>query len=449
MSSITREVSLHEKVAYGCGDLSSNLMWGMTSSYLMYYYTDIYGLPVGAVGWILLVARVFDAFCDPAIGYVIDRQGGQIVPRLIRSLAFPFGMAGFACFLPLPFSPHGKILWALLTYIVLGAIYSCINTPYGALGTMITRQAHDRVGLNSFRMMGCQGGQFIVSLFTIPAITWLGGGTGMLQRQHGMALYALGLAITATLLWRYVGRACITRYPPQPARHSPVEVLRVLAHNRCWWLCNALVFLQFAGLAALYGFALYYARIILGGSEEMGGILLTIATIMGFAGAVICPRVVRCLGVIGSATVCVVIQAMAYLLLVSAGNALSFFFAGFAILTLAQGVTSPLYYVLLAHGIDMGRMTSPVNTAGMAYSINTLVTKMSMGVTGFILASFLAHGHYAADVHIVLPNLKHWVMAGFVWLPLGAVALQLVFLALWPRGAATSTPERQVLRSGV
>ncbi|WEQ52465.1 MFS transporter [Komagataeibacter oboediens] len=442
MSSITSEVSLREKVAYGCGDLSSNLMWGMTSSYLMFYYTDIYGLPVVAVGWILLVARVFDAFCDPAIGYVIDRQGGQIVPRLIRSLALPFGVAGFVCFVSLPLSPNGKILWALLTYIVLGAIYSCINTPYGALGTMITRQAHDRVGLNAFRMMGCQGGQFIVSLFTIPAITWLGGGTGMVQRQHGMALYALCLAIAATILWRYVGRVCITRYPPAPARHSPVVLLRALAQNRCWWLCNGLVFLQFAGLAALYGFALYYARIILGGMDEMGGVLLTVATIMGFAGAIICPHIVRRLGVIGSAAACGGVQVMAYLLLGLAGGCVPFFFAAFAMLTLAQGITSPLYYVLLAHGIDVGRMTSPVNTAGMAYSINTLVTKLSMGVTGFILATFLAHGHYAGDVHTFSPALKHWIMAGFVWLPLGAAALQLVLLAIWPRGIASPVTRR-------
>ncbi|GAN87767.1 MFS transporter [Komagataeibacter intermedius] len=441
MSSITSEVSLREKVAYGCGDLSSNLMWGMTSSYLMFYYTDIYGLSVVAVGWILLVARVFDAFCDPAIGYVIDRQGGQIVPRLIRSLALPFGVAGCVCFVSLPLSPNGKILWALLTYIALGAIYSCINTPYGALGTMITRQAHDRVGLNAFRMMGCQGGQFIVSLFTIPAITWLGGGSSMVQRQHGMALYALCLATAATILWRYVGRVCITRYPPPPARHSPVVLLRTLAQNRCWWLCNGLVFLQFAGLAALYGFALYYARIILGGTDEMGGVLLTTATIMGFAGAIICPHIVHRLGVIGSAAVCGGVQVMAYLLLVLAGGCVPFSFAAFAILTLAQGITSPLYYVLLAHGIDVGRMASPVNTAGMAYSINTLVTKLSMGVTGFVLATFLAHGHYAGDVHTFSPALKHWIMAGFVWLPLGAAALQLVLLAMWPRGVASPVTE--------
>jgi len=221
-----------------------------------------------------------------------------------------------------------------------------------------------------------------------------------------------------------------------------VVLLRTLAQNRCWWLCNGLVFLQFAGLAALYGFALYYARIILGGTDEMGGVLLTTATIMGFAGAIICPHIVHRLGVIGSAAVCGGVQVMAYLLLVLAGGCVPFSFAAFAILTLAQGITSPLYYVLLAHGIDVGRMASPVNTAGMAYSINTLVTKLSMGVTGFVLATFLAHGPSAGAVHPFSPALKHWIMAGFVWLPLGAAALQLVLLAMWPRGVASPVTER-------
>lgn len=200
-------LSVKEKMAYGCGDAASNMMWGMTSSYLMYYYTDIYGLPLIAVSWILLVARVVDAFCDPAIGYVVDRLGGLIVPRLIRVLAIPFGLTGFLCFLALPLSPMGKVLWAGLTYIVFGAIYSCINTPYGVLAVMISRSATQRVGLNAFRMMGCQAGSLLVALLTIPAISWLGGGESVAQHQYGMAVYVLALSILGSVLWLCVARA--------------------------------------------------------------------------------------------------------------------------------------------------------------------------------------------------------------------------------------------------
>ena len=118
MTGQLNEISRREKVAYGCGDLSSNLMWGLTSAYLMFYYTDIYGIPAASVAWILLIARVFDAFCDPAIGWVVDRKGGLFIRLLIRNLAIPLGIADFFCFLPLPLSPTGNILWTGGTCII-------------------------------------------------------------------------------------------------------------------------------------------------------------------------------------------------------------------------------------------------------------------------------------------------------------------------------------------
>ncbi len=432
------EISVREKIAYGCGDLSSNLMWGLTSSWLMFYYTDVYGLPASDVAWILLIARVFDAFCDPAIGYVIDRAGGMIVPRVIRLLAIPFGVSAFLCFLPLPLSPHGKILWAGTSYILFGAVYSCINTPYGALATMISTVAQDRVDLNTFRMMGCQLGQFSVALLTIPAISWLGGGDTMTQRQTGMALYVLILSVIGSALWEAVSRVCVVRHPPPPVRHSPAELFGTLFWNQLWHICNALVFLQFVGIATFYGFAIYYARVLLGGSDSFGGELLTIATVSAFFGACLSPLSVRHLGVTGTCSVSLILQILGYGLIWLAGAGMTTFFAGFLLLSLSQGVASPLYYVLLAAAIDKGFALSSVNTAGLAYSISTLMTKLSMGVTGFLLAFFLSWGHYTPASVTQSPDLAPWVTAGFIWLPLGGAILQLGLLRLWPR----QTPER-------
>lgn len=108
MTGQPNEISRREKVAYGCGDLSSNLMWGLTSAYLMFYYTDIYGIPAASVAWILLIARVFDAFCDPAIGWVVDRKGGLFIRPLIRNLAIPLGIADFFVFCRYRFRPREK-----------------------------------------------------------------------------------------------------------------------------------------------------------------------------------------------------------------------------------------------------------------------------------------------------------------------------------------------------
>ncbi|GAB32072.1 sugar transporter [Acetobacter pasteurianus subsp. pasteurianus LMG 1262 = NBRC 106471] len=389
-------------------------------------------LPLVAVSWILLVARVVDAFCDPAIGYVVDRIGGLIVPRLIRSLAIPFGITGFLCFLALPLSPTGKVVWAGATYIVFGAIYSCINTPYGALAVMMSRSASQRVGLNAFRMMGCQAGSLLVALLTIPAITWLGGGESAAEHRYGMAVYVLALSVLGTFLWMCVARGCTVRHPPAPVRQNLLVTLRHFLGNRRWVLSNLLAFFYFVGQAALFGFALYYARIVLGGTEQLGANIITFVTVLLFTGVPACLPLAKRMGTVRSGIICLSVQGAAYLMMAAAGASITGFFVSIALLALAQGVMSPLYYTLLAEAVDDGDLRTSTGSAGLAYSINTWVTKLAMGLTGFVLAQFLSQGHYVEGGTTQSPDLSFWITAGFVWLPLGAVCLQVFCLLAWP-----------------
>ncbi|WP_418609948.1 MFS transporter [Gluconobacter cerinus] len=442
MTGQLNEISRREKVAYGCGDLSSNLMWGLTSAYLMFYYTDIYGIPAASVAWILLIARVFDAFCDPAIGWVVDRKGGLFIRPLIRNLAIPLGLADFFCFLPLPLSPTGKILWAGGTYIIFGAVYSCINTPYGALAPMMTKSARERVDLNSFRMMGCQVGQFCIAALTIPAITWLGGGSSIAHRQRGITIFVLLLSCVGIVLWRMVSTNCVARYPTTPARHDVRKTLRLLFKNRLWLICNTIVFQQFIVIAALYGFAIYYVKCVLGGTDALGGAVLTLASVCSFTGAALCPMSSRRFGIMMTAFVATVLQGLAYATMLLCGAWLPGFLIAFVALALGQGLMSPISYVFLAAAIDNGRAVDGTGAAGLAYSINTLISKVSMGVTGFVLALCLSYGHYDATSLVLNQSTAAWVTAGFVILPLVSVIIQYVLLLLWKsvRGTEKDLP---------
>ena len=431
MTGQPNELSRREKLAYGCGDLSSNLMWGLTSAYLMFYYTDIYGIPAASVAWILLFARVFDAFCDPAIGWVVDRKGGLFIRPLIRNLAIPLGIADFFCFLPFPLSPTGKILWAGGTYIIFGAVYSCINTPYGALAPMMTKSARERVDLNSFRMMGCQVGQFCIAALTIPAITWLGGGSSMAHRQRGITIFVLLLSFLGIILWRVVAKNCVARYPTVPARHDIRKTLKLLFKNKLWLICNAIVFQQFIVIAALYGFAIYYVKCVLGGTDGLGGAVLTLASVCSFIGASCCPISGRRLGIMKTATMATALQGVAYAAMLLSGAWLPGFFIAFVALALGQGLMSPISYVFLATAIDNGRAVDGTGAAGLAYSINTLISKVSMGVTGFVLAFCLSYGRYDASALVINHTTAIWVTTGFVVLPLASVIIQYGLLILW------------------
>ena len=75
-----------EKLGYGLGDFGSNIVWGMSITFLLYFYTDVFGISAAAAGTLLLVARIFDAILDPVMGLITERvttRWGKFRPYLL------------------------------------------------------------------------------------------------------------------------------------------------------------------------------------------------------------------------------------------------------------------------------------------------------------------------------------------------------------------------------
>ena len=87
------QIKFREKVGYGLGDAASSMFWKLFGSYLLFFYTDIFGLPAAAVGTMFLITRDPDtpsaqrprrAAADPARSHGDlrmrgDRQPGPVV----------------------------------------------------------------------------------------------------------------------------------------------------------------------------------------------------------------------------------------------------------------------------------------------------------------------------------------------------------------------------------
>lgn len=80
-------LSLKEKIGYGVGDTASCLYFQTFSMFLMYFYTDTFGISAAAVGTMFLVTRVWDTFNDPLMGIIADRTNtkyGVIIIGIIH-----------------------------------------------------------------------------------------------------------------------------------------------------------------------------------------------------------------------------------------------------------------------------------------------------------------------------------------------------------------------------
>ena len=61
------------KLSYALGAVGKDMVYMLSASYVLYYFQDLLGVNAIAMGIILMVARVFDAFNDPIMGVIVAR----------------------------------------------------------------------------------------------------------------------------------------------------------------------------------------------------------------------------------------------------------------------------------------------------------------------------------------------------------------------------------------
>jgi GPH family glycoside/pentoside/hexuronide:cation symporter len=174
----TAPLSFREKLGYGLGDMASNFYLGFFGLFLLYYYTDVYGLAPAAVGTMLLISKIVDAVSDPVMGIIADRtdsRWGKYRPYLLW-VAVPYGLMGFAIFFGPEFSDTGKLIYAYTTYIGVMLAFTAINVPYSALLAVISPLTEERTKATTYRFICAAGGTLLVAAFATPLTGWLGGG---------------------------------------------------------------------------------------------------------------------------------------------------------------------------------------------------------------------------------------------------------------------------------
>ena len=66
-------LSRREKTSYGLAAVGKDMVYMLSATYVLYYYQDVLGVSAIAMGIILMVARVFDAFNDPLMGVIVAK----------------------------------------------------------------------------------------------------------------------------------------------------------------------------------------------------------------------------------------------------------------------------------------------------------------------------------------------------------------------------------------
>ena len=154
-SSKVKPFGMQDKVGYMLGDVGSCLLFNFIGSYLLVFYTDVFGISAAAVGTLMVVSRVWDAINDPMMGVIVDKRkrtkDGKFRPYL-KYMGIPLGIFTILTFLVIPNMPQGmKLPYAYITYIGFGMAYTAINIPYGSLASVMTNDPVQRTELSTWR----------------------------------------------------------------------------------------------------------------------------------------------------------------------------------------------------------------------------------------------------------------------------------------------------------
>jgi GPH family glycoside/pentoside/hexuronide:cation symporter len=157
------------KLAYGAGDMGTAITGNILVFFLLYFFTQVAGLPPGLAGIILMIGKIADAINDPIVGVMSDRSRSRFGRRLPWMLcgAIPFGILFFLQWIVPHFSNNESIdRWLLFAYyvfigIVFNIAFTIVNLPYTALTPELTQDYNERTNLNSFRFTFSIGGSIL------------------------------------------------------------------------------------------------------------------------------------------------------------------------------------------------------------------------------------------------------------------------------------------------
>ncbi len=221
MAESTVKLPVKEKVGYAMGDIATNFFFQSMILYQTRFYTDTAGLSAIAVGSMFLVLRLGDAIIDPVIGALSDRtqtRWGKFRPWILFT-AIPFGLIFWLVYVTPNAGPHGKLIYAYITYTLVMMMYSANNTPYSALMGVMTPDSSERSSLASYRFVGALVGQFIIQALPLPLVAKFGHGDSAKGWAITMAIFG-ALIIVLNLITFATTRE---RVQPPPGDKHPIS----------------------------------------------------------------------------------------------------------------------------------------------------------------------------------------------------------------------------------
>ncbi len=435
-----------EKFGYALGDFASNLFWMPFVLFGNFFYTDVFGISSTAVGYMLLITRIWDTIIDPLVGIIADRTRprpglGKYRPYLYW-FALPFALVSSIAFFSPNLGPGAKVVYAWVTYTAFCIIYSLINVPYSALMSVMSREPGERSSTSFFRMIGAQIAGLIVSSSLMLLVAKIGGGSNQSQQQRGFFIVMTLFAVVAMICFFLAGKMTRERIAPEAKEKGDLaKDLRNIARCGAWWLLFLVSFFTIAAFTLRFGVAAYYFKYYVDPvAVEHWGMFQGGAVSAFFTFGTICAL----LGVVAFSFFAKTIdkKKMYYVLILSSGLLSTYFYyipnknittiiATQALFSFLTGPTGAILFAMYTDIAAYMRSEGASASNGLVMSAGSFAQKFGWAIGGSLTSILLGLAGYVANQPQTeeVKDIMRFMMS---WAPMITCFLGAFFMMLYP-----------------
>lgn len=398
---VAGEVTGREMFGHAIAGFGQNLIFGLWSSYMLVFYTDVFGIAAGTASIIMLITRIWDGINDPMMGSIADHtrtKWGRYRPWLL------FMAPVIVIFLVLNFSspdlsPVLKVVYASITYVMMSMAFTAVDVPYWTMPAAMSFNVQKRSKIISFSRMTTTAATTVLGVIAFPLINALGKG----DMAKGYMLTALVVGCIGAIFY-LIGFANIREHV-QPVPNQKITLkdsIQAILQNKplLLLLCCGLI----GNIATMLkqGMVIFYVKDVVGSPD-----LVPIFSLLFLPGMVIGLMIAPMLAkkwdskqvFIGSKIFGIIVDVI-------------FYFVGFkniplvmvlyAMTSIPLGISSVVSATMLTNTIEYAEWKFGKRQEGLISSTQTLSAKIGMalsaGVTGIVLeAAHYVPNHVTAD----------------------------------------------------
>jgi sugar (glycoside-pentoside-hexuronide) transporter len=397
MSQTLPRLSNSRIFGYSLGDLGINLNFQMIGFYLAYFYTDVFGISPGHVAGLFLVARIWDAVNDPIMGYIADHtktRWGRFRPYLLL-MAVPLNLMLVACYFTPEISVEAKVVYAYVTYLLHGMVFTALGLPYSSIAAVLTQDQQERAVIASYRMFfAVIIGMSIVAVGVRPMVERFA------SEQVGFFSVAVIFAVASTLLIWVSFKVSQERVQVPKERYHLKDILTIIRKNDALLVLGLAMILNTGVWVIGNAVALYFFKYIIG-DTSLQPLFFFVMIPFNLLGVVLAPMISKRLGkrhafIWGSFVVALfaivryfVPDSMVWLL-----------FTVSALGTIGQMVCSVTQWGMVPDTVEYGHWKTGFRSEGIPIAFFSFSQKLGMALAGAFAAWVLSLTGYVANTEL-------------------------------------------------